>query len=196
MRAAQVIHEHGVDVPVLAGPAVLRVVVLTAVLVAAGFGLLRPFLPLGRGAVRLVTGIAAAGVLGELLLAEGVGFPRQLVVPLLAVLGVPLYVAGHRGDPRFAPAVGLVHRAAPYVVAAAAGGALVAFGGAWLGGGGAVALHTGLVVALVGLSWCALCRPRPGASVVAVGAQGWALACATVGGVAHVAASSLAQVTG
>lgn len=154
-------HGHVLEVGVHIGPLALRVALLAAVPVVAGFALLRGFLgePDRRTAFAVVLTAAGAAVL-MLLLAGGLDLPEQVVPLLLAALAVPMYVL-RSTDPRFAAAVARVRATAPAVFAVAAVVALGAFGRAWLGLSAAVAvtLHTGAVVALVGLAWFAVARP-------------------------------------
>lgn len=157
-------HSHGLSLGISIGPLVLRVALLTAIPVVAGFALLRGFLgePDRRTAVTVVGTAGGAAVL-VLLLSGGLDLPAQLVPLLLAALTVPLYLILST-DPRFTPAVDRLRRSAPWVFGLIAAVALVMFGRAWLDAAGpagtAVTLHTGAVLALVGLAWFTVARPR------------------------------------
>jgi hypothetical protein len=169
--------EHGhLELGVTFGPLVLRVAVLAAVPVVAGFALLRGFLAEpGRFTTAAVVATACGVGSLELLLAGGLNLPEQTVPLLLLALGAPLYLALSR-DRRFAPAVTLARRLAPWVFWPVAVLAAVQFGTAWFAGGErtAVLLHTGVLLALVALSWFAVSRAgalglRVGAALVATG---------------------------
>lgn len=180
LLAANMQHGH-LELGVTIGPLMLRVAVLAAVPVVAGFVLLRGFLTEpGRFTTAAVVATACGAGALELLLAGGLNLPEQVVPLLLAGLGVPLYLALSR-DRRYARAVGRVRRLAPLVfwpVAALAG---VQFGTAWFAAvdreRAVILLHTGVLLALVALSWFVVSRGgsragsiglRAGAALVAI----------------------------
>jgi hypothetical protein len=182
-------HGHDLSLPVTIGPIALRIVLLSVVPAVAGFALMRAFLPEpGRGTVALVTAGAAVTVLLELMLADGLDIPSQTAVLVLAALAVPVLLAASR-DPRAVSARAHARRFAPWVLSVTAGLAMVEFGRAWLGrgepGAMAVPLHTGLVLAFVGLSWFALGLPRSRMARVIVQVEAAVLAAAVVAGAAH-----------
>ncbi|WP_158885700.1 DUF6239 family natural product biosynthesis protein [Amycolatopsis anabasis] len=176
-------HDHVLSVPVSIGPLVLRIALLSAVPVVAGFAIMRVFqLESSRATKFGVAAVAGIAVVLELLLAGGLDLPEQAVVPLLAALAGPLYLLRSQ-DPRFRVAVGRTRRAAPWVVSVTAVAAAVEFGRAWFGGreSNAALLHTGIVLALVALSWFVLCQPRSRAVRVLVRGQAVVLAVAITG---------------
>jgi hypothetical protein len=180
-------HDHGIGVPVTFGPLLLRVVLLIAVCAVAGFALLRGFLPTPeRSTLRWVAVLAPVAVVLELMLAGGFALPSQVAVLALGLLFVPGYLAISQRDSD--PA----RRAVPFVLALTAGLALVQFGRAWLGGGPEVLLHTGLIVAVTGLSWLTVGLPRPRLARVGVLALAYVLATAVLAGAAQ---ATVAQVS-
>ncbi|WP_133116373.1 DUF6239 family natural product biosynthesis protein [Amycolatopsis antarctica] len=197
MTAAQAAggpHDHLVTFSVTTGSLWLRVLLVAGLLLVAAFALLRPFLTeQPRLAVELVTWAAAgAGLLG-LLLTEGIDLPQQVALLLLIALAVPVTVTRAR-QPRLLAVTRHVRGVAPWVLALALVASGVEFGRAWLGGTDAapVLLHTGLVIALVGLSWFTICRPRTRLATISVQTLVWVLATAVVAGTAHVAVLSSA----
>jgi hypothetical protein len=179
-------HEHTIDVPVLIGPLALRVVLLTAVCTVAGFAMLRAFLgPPGRTTTTVVTVSAAAATVLELMLAGGFDLPDQAAVLILAGIAVPLVLAMSRNP----GATRLAERAAPWVLGIAAGAAFVEFARAKLTGGlTTIPVHTGLMLALVGLSWYTLGLPRWRPGSLAVQIMATTLATVTIGGIGAVSA--------
>ena len=154
-------HDHTLNLPVSIGPLVLRVGLLVAVPAVAAFAMLRGFLSEpSRRTAAVVAGSAATAVLFEFMLADGMDFPRQVVVLVLAALAAPLVVILSR-DPRHAAARGRARACAPWMVTLSAGFALVEFVRAVLGAGElTVLLPTAVVLALVGLSWFTVCGVR------------------------------------
>ncbi|MGH3876896.1 MAG: DUF6239 family natural product biosynthesis protein, partial [Actinophytocola sp.] len=181
-------HDHVLTVGFSIGPTLLRVVLLAAVPLVAGFVLLRGFLAEpDRRTTAAVVGVAGAAAVIELLVSGGLRLPAQVVPLLLAGLAVPMYVLLSR-DPRFAPLVEILRRVAPWLFAACACLALVEFARAWLSAGpdGALpGLHTGVVLALVGLAWFAVARPRARATTVGVRVAASVVALALTAGTAH-----------
>ncbi|OLF11281.1 DUF6239 family natural product biosynthesis protein [Actinophytocola xanthii] len=157
--------EHGhLELGVSMGPLVLRVALLAAVPVVAGFVLLRGFLAEpSRSTTAGVVGAGCAAATLQLLLAGGLALPEQVVPLLLAALAAPLYLALSR-EPRFAPAVARVRRFAPWVFLPLAALAAVPLFGAWFGATGPertlTLLHTGVLLCLVALGWFVVARPR------------------------------------
>lgn len=151
-------HEHTLNLPVSIGPLILRVGLLVAVPAVAAFAMLRGFLSEpGRGTTAFVAGSAAAAVLFEFMLADGMDFPRQVVVLVLAALAAPLVVILSR-DPRYTTARARARACAPWMVTLSFGFALVEFVRALVGAGElTVLLPTAVVLALVGLSWFTVC---------------------------------------
>ncbi|MPZ85172.1 MAG: hypothetical protein GEV28_34225, partial [Actinophytocola sp.] len=182
-------HDHVLTVGLSIGPLVLRVALFVAVPTVAGFALLRGFLPEPdrRTTFWVVIAAAAAAAL-ELLLSGGLALPEQTVPALLAALAVPMYVIRSR-DRRFAPTVARLHAAAPWVFGLCTLLAVLAFGRAWLDGGTAAAtatdLHTGVVLALVGLAWFTVSRPRRRGTLVGVRVGAALVAMAMVAGTAR-----------
>ena len=155
-------HQHELTVPIDIGPTALRIVVLAAVPAVAAFVLLRPFVPdPGRRTIAVVTVTSALSVILMLMLAGGVDIPSQAVVPVLAALACPLVAAVGTNVGRLRS---LVARAGPWVLLTTTvlGTAKVVRG--WLADDAAnqlaVVLYTGAILALVGLSWSAVCQPR------------------------------------
>lgn len=183
-------HDHLVTFSVTTGSLWLRVLLVAGALTVAAFGQLRPFFAeQSRATGFSVAAVAAGAGLVQLLLADGLDVPPQAAVPLLAGLVLPI-VAIRSRDSGLA-----VHarRIAPWVLVSAAAGAGTEFARAWLGFGAQdTALHTGLVVALVGLSWLTLCQPRTRYARASVGAVGWLLGTAVVAVTAQVALLALA----
>jgi Family of unknown function (DUF6239) len=153
-------HGHVLTVGISIGPMILRVALLAAIPVVAGFALLRGFLAEpDRGTATWVASAAAGAVLVELMLAGALDLPVQLVPLILAALALPLYLV-RSTNPRLAGMVDRACRIAPWVVGLAGLVALVEFGRAWLGDNGPTFLHTGVVLALVALAWFVASRPR------------------------------------
>jgi hypothetical protein len=153
--------QHGPDHPFSIGfsigPLILRIAVLAAMSVVAGYVLLRPFLPdPGVRTSMCAVGAAAVGVSFELLLSGGLGLPEQLVPLLLAGVALPLYLLGST-DPRFARPVGLGRSLAPWVFVGMAITSASVLCQAWFAGTPAnvatTTLHTGVVLTLVTLTW-------------------------------------------
>ena len=170
-------HDHLVTFSVTTGSLWLRVLLVVGALTVAAFGQLWPFFAeQSRATVLSVTAAAAGAGLVQLLLADGLDVPSQAAVPLLAGLVLPI-VAIRARVPRLAAHARWI---APWVlVSAAAAG--TEFASAWLGSDAQDrALHTGLVIALVGLSWLTLCRTRTRFATVSVGTVGWLLGAAVV----------------
>jgi hypothetical protein len=189
-------HDHVLTVGVSIGPTVLRIALLAAIPVVAAFALLRGFLAEpDRRTLTAVLGTAGGAAVIVLLLSGGLAFSPRLVPVVLALLTVPLYLA-RSGDPRFARAVGLARRCAPWIFWPATALAFWLFTRALLAGGGpertATLLHTGVVVALVALSWFAVSAPRRAAGTLSIrlGAAALALvllACAAQATVLRIA---------
>jgi hypothetical protein len=180
-------HDHTVSVPVVLGPLILRVGLLTAVIVVAAFALLRVFLPEQDRATTMSVAIAAAcGVVLDLMLADKLAMPSQAVVLLLATLAVPITLI--RQQDRSSAFADRVRRFAPVPVALAGTAAYVQLGHGWLGDrpadGLLTVLHTGVVLALAGLAWLTICRPRSLTARVLVRVEAATLAIAVVAGTA------------
>ncbi|HET9140811.1 DUF6239 family natural product biosynthesis protein [Actinophytocola sp.] len=153
-------HDHVLQVPITIGPLVLRVGLLIAVPLVAGFAMLRGFLPEpGRTVAALVAGSATVAAVLELILADGLDLPRQAVPLLLVALAAPMFLVLSR-DPRFEVGRAVVRRLAPWVFSATALLAFVEFARAF-GAGGVlpVLLRSGVVYALVALAWFTVWRP-------------------------------------
>jgi hypothetical protein len=190
-------HEHTLTVGINIGPLVLRVALLAAVPVVAAFAMLRSFLPApSRTTNALVAGTAAVTVLLALMLAGGSDIPGQAVVLVLAALAGPLFLILSR-DKRFVTTVGRVRMLAPWVLSVATGLAGVEFARGWLGNWErdalAVILYTGVVLALVGLSWFTVCGPRRRSSRLLVQIEAAVLAIAVMGGAAQATVLRLAD---
>jgi hypothetical protein len=176
-------HEHIIDVPVVLGPLVLRVGLLAAVCAVTGYALLRAFLGRpNRATAATVTISAAVATFLSLMLAKGFDLPDQVAVLILAGIAVPLILAMSRTP---SPATRYAERFAPLVLAVAAAAALVEFGRAVLTGGNTVLLHTGLMLALVGLSWYTLGLPRWRPGTVALHVTAAVLATAALAGAGY-----------
>jgi hypothetical protein len=182
-------HGHVLTVGVSIGPLVLRVALLAAIPVVAGYALLRGFLTEpDRRALAAVIGSAGGAAVLELLLSGGLNLSQRLVPVLLLLLAVPLYlVLSH--DPRFARAVGQARRFAPWVFWPAAALAGEQFVRAWFAGGDAAGtateLHTGVVFALVALAWFFVAAPRRGLGTLGVRLGAAVLATALIAGAAQ-----------
>ncbi|MDA3646993.1 DUF6239 family natural product biosynthesis protein [Saccharopolyspora indica] len=185
---AQGPHDHLITFDTTTGPLWLWVLLVLGSIAVAGFGVVRPFLGRqGRATVIGVTATAAGTGLLQLLLTEGLDLPQQAALLVLLLLAVPVLVARQR-DPRFEKAARRARRAAPVVVLLAAVGASVEFARAWSGAGEQTSsLHTGLVIALAGLSWFAICAARSRPVAVGTHVVVWSLANATTAATAHVA---------
>jgi hypothetical protein len=185
-------HAH-LDVGFSVGPLWLRVALLAAVLVVAGFALLRGFLaePDRRTTVAVVTAAGVAAAL-ELLLSGGLALPDQAVPLLLAAIALPLYLA-LSSDPARAAAVGVARRFAPWVFWPAAALAAIRFTQAWFGGADraqfAPLLHAGVVLGLVAVAWFAVARPHRGTGVLVMRISAGVLATGLVAGVGQAAVS-------
>lgn len=183
------LHDHSLDIGVAIGPLWLRVGWLATLVTVAGYALLKPFVgPESGRAVVTVTSLAGAAVLLQLLLADGLAVPQQLAVALIAASAAAVLLAYRTGAglfvPRWSAAV------PPVVLAVTAVTATVALGRAWLAGGDQRALYTGILFALVALSWYAVdsgrwLDRRPVSVAV------WLLATATVASGASVAMLTL-----
>jgi phosphatidylserine synthase len=189
MLALQPGHDHTISVPVLIGPLALRIVLLAAVCAVTCFAMLRAFLgEPGRTTAAVVTVCAAVGIVFELMLATGFDLPDQVAVLILAAIAVPLVLAVSR-TPGAATATRHAERLAPWVLGVAAAAAFVEFTRALLGSGDkATLLHTGLMLALAGLSWYTFGLPRwrPGSVAVQIMAAG--LASAAIAGAGYITA--------
>ncbi|MCT2583728.1 DUF6239 family natural product biosynthesis protein [Actinophytocola gossypii] len=166
-------HDHVLTVGISIGPLALRVALLVVVPLVAAFTVLRGFIgPPDRRTAAGVVCAAGTAVVLELLLAGGLGLPRQVVPLLLLGLAAPLYLVLSR-DPRFAPAVRLSRRLAPWVYWPVA---VLASSWFWRGftadGDGALLLHTGAILALVALAWFVVAGPRwrPAVAALRIGA--------------------------
>ena len=183
-------HGHVLSVGVSIGPLVLRVALLLAVPVVAGFVLMRGFLTEpGRRELAAVIGFAGGAAVLELMLSDGLNLSERVVPVLLLLLAVPLYLALSR-DPRFAPAVGRTRRLAPWIFWPAAVLAGAQFALAWFAGGGSAdtvtLLHTGVVLALVALAWFVVAAPRRTAGRMAARLGAAVLAAALIAGAGQV----------
>lgn len=157
-------HDHVVEFASTTGAGWLWTVLVLAAVTAAAGAFLRPVLPdLESAAQRAVAAAAAAVVVAELLLAGALALPEQLVAVLVLAAVVAVGTTGRPAGRGWARAARL---AAPWVVAAAAGAALVATA---LG-----LVHTGLFLGGVGLAWLGLARPRSRRAAAAVHGAGWA----------------------
>lgn len=181
-------HEH-LDLGITVGPLFLRVALLAAVSVVAGFALLRGFLAEpGRFGTAAVVATAGGAALLELLLADGLSLPQQVVPLLLAAVAGSLYLALSR-DERFAPAVARARRLAPLVFWPVAALAAAQFGVALFGDPDpertVFLLHTGVLAGLVALAWFAVARPRGRAVVAGLRIGASLMATALLGGAAQ-----------
>ncbi|MFJ6675739.1 DUF6239 family natural product biosynthesis protein [Actinosynnema sp. NPDC091369] len=139
-------HNHGaVGLPL--GFTLLRLILLGAVTVAAGWALVRPCAPAASGAVtrRVVTGAAGIGGVVVLLIAEATWMPPLAAVALIGLLAVPPALRRERPVPA----------AVVVAVAVLATGAA----GAWFSGPPSSFAYIALMAAFVGVSWLALCPP-------------------------------------
>jgi hypothetical protein len=178
-------HDHVVTAPVSIGPLILRIALLAAVPAIAAFAVLRAFLPEPtRTGAALVAGAAAGTVMLELMLSDGLDIPPQAVVLVLAGLAVPLFLILSR-DERFTTAIARARTFAPWVVSVAAALAFVEFARVWLDNGKPALLHTAVVLALVGLSWFTVCRPRHRAARILIRIEAGVLATAVLAGSAQ-----------
>jgi Family of unknown function (DUF6239) len=178
-------HDHTLSVPVVVGPVALRVVLLGAVPLVAGFGMLRAFLPEpDRRTLGLVAATAGGLAVLELLLADALDLPTQVVPLLLAVAAVPLFMV-RSDNPRLAR----VRRFAPWMLSLLGGLALIEFARAWLSAARpeatAVLLHTGVVLALTALCWFIACRPDGRVMRLVVSLEAAVIAMALMAGAAH-----------
>ncbi|MBW4721808.1 DUF6239 family natural product biosynthesis protein [Saccharothrix obliqua] len=180
-------HDHVITSPIVIGPLVPRLAMLSAMPVVTGFALLRTFVPTpGRTTSAAVAWAAAVLVVLQLMLTDVLDMPPQVAVLALAAASAPLLPILSR-NPRHTRLSGV----APWAIAASAGVAAVVFARAWLGSWEEQALgallHTALVLAFPGLSWAAAWRPRSRAARVVVGAVAALLSCAVIAATAQVA---------
>ncbi len=186
-------HDHTMsDVPVVLGPLVLRVALLIAVFGVAGFAMLRAFLGKpGRTTAAVVAVTAATAVLLEYMLGGVLEIPQQAAVLVLAFVAVPVFLAFAR-SPGAEVASQYARRAAPVIIAGAAFAAMVEFVRAMLStwAAGATMLNTGIVLALVGLSWLTVELPRSRVATMVHLVAGM-LGIATVAGIGFAIALSL-----
>ena len=182
-------HNHTLDVPVLIGPLALRVVLLAAVCAVTCAAMLRAFLgEPDRTTKAVLTTTAAVATVLELMLASGFDLPSQVAVLILAGVGFPFVLAVSR-SPGAITATRHARRFAPWVLAVSAAAAFTEFARAVLGGGDqAILLHTGLMIALVGLSWYTFGLPRWRPGSVAVRILGSSLAGAAIAGAGFITA--------
>ncbi|GAB2992629.1 DUF6239 family natural product biosynthesis protein [Saccharothrix stipae] len=146
-------HNHGaVGLPL--GFTLLRLILLGAVTVVAGWALVRPFAPAASGLVtrRVVTGFAGIGGVVVLLIAEASWMPGLAAVALIGLLAAPPALRRER------PVLGLLVVAVAVVTAAAAG--------AWFAGPPSSSAYITLMAAFVAASWLALCPPTAVVRVV------------------------------
>ncbi|MEV8441808.1 DUF6239 family natural product biosynthesis protein [Actinosynnema sp. NPDC051121] len=139
-------HNHGaVGLPL--GFTLLRLILLGAVTVVAGWALARPFVPATSGLPtrRVVTGSAGAGGVVVLLIAEATWMPSVAAVALIGLLAVPPALRGAR------PVLGRLVAVAAVLVTVAAG--------AWFSGPPSSFAYITMMAAFVGVSWLALCPP-------------------------------------
>jgi hypothetical protein len=182
-------HGHTLSVPAGIGPVILRVALLAAVPVVAGFALLRAFrAEQTRTTVTFVAATAAGLVMLELMLADGLDILTDELVPLLmAALAVPLYLIRSR-DPRFTVAVRRARALVPWMLTLTTVLGLIEFGRAWFSDtrpdATAVLLHSGVIFTLLGLCWFAAWVPAGRATTILVRGQAALLASALVAGAA------------
>ncbi|NKE58797.1 hypothetical protein FXN61_19070 [Lentzea sp. PSKA42] len=155
-------HDHTLTVPITIGPMVLRVALMAAIPAVAAFAVLRPFVPApSRRSRAVVTATSALAAILLLMVAGAIDIPGQAVVLLLAALACPLVAVFGRHVDRFRT---LVSRTGPWVLLTATALAVVKLVHGRLADGPpekfAVVLYTGALLALLGLSWSAVCRPR------------------------------------
>lgn len=183
-------HNHTIDIPVVLGPMVLKVALLAAVCAVTGFALMRAFLgEPNRRTVAWLTGCAAGAVLLELLLAGPLAIPEQTVPLILAGLAAPVALAVST-KPALVAVRPHARRVAPWIVALTSGFAIAEFGRAWFAGPKVPTnlLHTGLIVALLGLSWFTLGVPRARLAKAAVYLVAGIAATAAIAGAAQATA--------
>ncbi|QQQ74305.1 hypothetical protein IOD16_24315 [Saccharothrix sp. 6-C] len=148
-------HNHGaVGLPL--GFTLLRLILLGAVTVVAGWALVRPFAPTtsGLSTRRVVTGSAGIGGVVVLLIAEASWLPPLAAVALIGLLAVPPAVRAER------PVLGRLVVAVAVLATVAAG--------TWFSGPPSSFAYITLMAAFVGVSWLVLCPPT--ATVRVVGA--------------------------
>jgi hypothetical protein len=154
-------HDHG-SLGITTGPMALRVLLLAVALVAAAFASLRGFTgpPAHRTAV-WVWSSAAAVVVAELMLSDGLDMPQRVLPLVLAVAGAPAYAIFSR-DRRWARIRGGMRAFAPWPCAAVAVLSAVEFTRAWLTADDRrlTLLHTGVQLAAVAVSWLVISHPR------------------------------------
>jgi hypothetical protein len=181
-------HDHTIGVPVVLGPLILRVILLVAVFAVAGFAMMRAFLgEPGRPTAAVVTISAGVAVMFEFMLGGALDFPRQLAILIIASLVLPVFLALSQ-TPGAAIAARHAKRAAPWIVTGTATLAFVEFARAWAGSWRPELVHTGIVLALIGMSWLTVGVPRARLANVAVLAIAAALATAAIGGAGYATA--------
>lgn len=149
-------HGHGggaVGLPL--GFTLLRLVLLIAVTIAAGWALTRPFSSTGTRTRQVVTAAAAAGGVVSLLVADARWLPAPAAAAVLLCLCTPPLLRD-----RFA----VVARCVVALVVLVATAALVWFTGPPLAGA-----HVVLMAGFAGVAWIALCPPTLMARLVGVG---------------------------
>ncbi|RKT66969.1 hypothetical protein DFJ66_0135 [Saccharothrix variisporea] len=150
------------------GFTLLRLVLLVAVTIAAGWALTRPFTTTGPRTRQVVTGAAAAGGVVSLLVADARWLPAPAAAAVLLCVCTPPLLRD-----RF-PGVARCVVAAVVLTAAAAA--------LWFTGPPLAGAHVVLMAGFAGVAWLAVCPPTVVVRVVGIGA-----------GVALLA--SLAQIT-
>lgn len=161
-------HNHGaVGLPL--GFTLLRLILLGAVTLVAGWALVRPFVPAASGLLtrRVVTGSAGIGGVVVLLIAEATWMPSLAAVALIGSLAVPPALRAAR------PVLGRLVVVATVLVTVAAG--------TWFSGPPSSFAYITLMSAFVGVSWLALCPPTAPVRVV-----GAALGVTLLAGLAQV----------
>ncbi|MER5267001.1 DUF6239 family natural product biosynthesis protein [Actinosynnema sp. NPDC002837] len=146
-------HNHGaVGLPL--GFTLLRLILLGAVTVVAGWALARPFVPAASGLStrRAVTGFAGIGGVVVLLIAEASWMPPLAAVALIGLLAVPPALRVER------PVIGRLVVVAAVLATVAAG--------TWFAGPPSSFAYITLMAAFVAVSWLALCPPTAVVRVV------------------------------
>ncbi|MEV0677463.1 DUF6239 family natural product biosynthesis protein [Actinosynnema sp. NPDC050436] len=137
-------HDHG-SVALPLGFTFLRLLLLIAVTVVAGWALARPFTVGGALTRRVVTTVAAVGGVAALLVADASWLPGPAAVALIAALVAPPLL--RKEVPWLAPSVLTV---AVLVLAASA---------LWFDGPPPATAHLALMVGFAAVAWAALCPP-------------------------------------
>lgn len=188
MRPAQ--HDHGLDLPVLAGAGWLWVPLLGGAVTVVAATMLRTMVPAQiRPVDPVIGGVALGTALLVLVLAPGTALPRPIVgVLVLAMVTATRALAAPGGAGWLWP---LRLLAPPLVLTALAGSvAVLVAAGTGMTGDRSPAVTTGLFVGIAGLVWLPLWQARSRTVAALRGVSSWVLAHAVLGATTVAALSA------